>query len=230
MQAAIDLLSSWKLTPNTHEGWPAIPIKEVGNLVSLKNLPDLHELPPLPSIIPAFTIKNTGIVEYNPPSTNVQILQLQDNSSLTHIGGLSSDLTTLIISGCDSLSKVDSFPESIQHLNISDCDALVKLPDLPSSITSLSIHSCKLLTHIPPQKDKAHLPSLSFMSVSECPSLVVPPSSKKVNSLFRALELGMDFYHATRYAIANPGDPLDDPYEAAYRKQWDAYYMSKRPF
>jgi hypothetical protein len=226
MQAVIDYLKGWKLTPHKEEGWPALAMDEAGNLVTLENLPELVELPSLPPIIPAFAIKHTGIAEYNPPSTNVQILHLVNNSSLRYIGGLSSDLATLIIKGSPFLTKIESFPEGLKHLNISLCDSLAKLPPLPSSLRTLSIHSCKLLTHIPPQKDKHYLPSIGFLSVSDCPSLVVPCRPKKKNALFEALDAGMEFYDATRYAIANPGDPLDDPYEAAYRNQWNAYYTS----
>jgi len=207
LQEAQSIIDSWTLIPSQFGGWPAIPNE--ANTVNLCT--PITDLPRLPPEIPFFKIQHTNISSYSSP-TKVQILYLIDNPFLESVTDLPEGLTNLELQNLPSLCYIDEFPSTLKYLSIKRCNAIITLPPLPEGLRVFTMEHCNSVKFIPQQLGVGTLPQIKFMSVHDCVSLIVPCRPRKKNSLFKALDYGMEFYDATRYTITHPDNPLDDPY------------------
>ena len=214
------LIDDWSMVPSQFGGWPEIP--NTSNTLNF-SAPDAIQLPRLPPEIPFFKLHNTAIPFYS-STTKVQHLYLIDNPFLEYIEVLPEGLVNLELSDLPSLQYIDEFPSTLKYLTIKDCDSFITLPPFPKGLRVFIMENCSSVKFIPQQVGAGSLPPIKFMSVHNCPSLVVRCRPRVKNSLYRSLEYGVEFYEAARYKKSYPDNPLDDPYEPDYRNLWDEYY------
>ncbi|XP_057732300.1 putative disease resistance protein At3g14460 isoform X1 [Arachis stenosperma] len=120
-----------------------------------------------------------SVLEYLPhiQPSSVQCLEIKDCRSAISISAdyLPSSLQYLRISDCSKLTFLDQLQhKSLRELYVEACDSLKLLPlgDFPN-LKKLMISKCQSMECVVvPQA----LPSLQYLSISECPSLVSLPA------------------------------------------------------